>query len=1215
MADQVDPITGQKVVRVAGPAGAVSVESIGDTKYVYDQSTTTPDGKPASLTDSIAGAFAAVLGGPAAAATLDDPEGAYGKRIDARESAALDKEAADIEEEASAWQKVGSTTAKIAGDVTKGTLIEGAPAAVRGVKTAVNETLDLIESVADQVPGGVITWSGFDGDPNTPMKIEAMSGAEAKKRSFAERFLPQFKNDPKAAPTTVTGTIIEKGSQFATGMVGAGKVLKGWTAATRGGTVVKALAQGAIADFTAFDPHEERLSNMLQDMAPEQAKPIFDYLAAKEDDGEVIGRLKNAVEGAGLGAMSDAVFAGIRGIKAARLAKAEAAKQAAREGAQVPVTETAEVMARESQRTQDDIEALLGKRKGPRFSSKVASQNPTIKPGDLPGSVDPNVFDINFARIETPDDVKKVISTIIERNAGAVDDARRGKRSWAETKEEAAGYDWVNSMAKRRAGDAMNAEEVYAYRTALNASATKVLELARVAQARGDIASQFAFRRMVATHQAIQMEFMGARAEAGRALNAFKIAADTPERATRQIDALLNEMGGKWTSDALSKKILQAAEQGDIALNQVIVGGWNARSRDMISLVYTNGLLSGLGTPLVNMQGNMLASGKNLLTRMVAPRLAKMFSDAPETEIGEAAAMIHGMIQAGKDAFRLSAKEAAAKITFDAAREKGAMRALAPGLEGSMPEGLARGMREESSNAKRPLSAAAWRVDEDTKLGRFLDSLQMLVESPSNLNALGDDFFKSIAARGELHAQAFRQMQREARAGLLQDEAAMSARARELVDNPTQEMLDTAEREMQELTFTRETPGIADSLNKLRGAMNSSGPVPWGTLLLPFLKTPANIISSAIRYSPLAPLSRRFQEDLAAGGARAEIAKAKVAVGLALHGVYLDMAMNGDLTGGGPMNRQQKEAMMREDENGAVLWQPYSVRITEPNGNRRWVSIERLDPEGTHMSIVGDLHEILANDDWNNSKAQEADEIAANVILASGQAFFNKAMLRSAQETIEAFTGNSLEKADKALKNRATSMIPFSAALRMGRRGTDPYLRETASYTDAIKNTLPGQSNDLPMQRDLWGKPRTYQSGFGTIYDAVAPVKTKAAGGSEIDLEILNNGVSVSMPPNAIQVMDERVSLKNRPDIYSDFVRLAGEPAFEHLNAVASGSHPDSDYYFSLSDGPNGGKAEYIKDVIKSYRADARNQIIAQYGEDLIAMAAQAKRAREEARQ
>src|SRR5690606_33124803 len=167
-----------------------------------------------------------------------------------------------------------------------------------------------------------------------------------------------------------------------------------------------------------------------------------------------------------------------------------------------------------------------------------------------------NLFDINLARIQTSEDVQAVVTGMADRFAKDVDLARRAQRSWDVTREAAGDVDWVKSMAERRVGDAVNAETALAYREAANASATKVLDLARAVKAEPTVANQYAFRRATATHHAIQMELMGARAEAGRALNAFKIPAETPAAKLRQIDDLNADAGGANSAQELADRML-----------------------------------------------------------------------------------------------------------------------------------------------------------------------------------------------------------------------------------------------------------------------------------------------------------------------------------------------------------------------------------------------------------------------------------------------------------------------------------------------------------------------------------------------------------------------------------------------------------------------------------------------------------------------------------
>lgn len=1169
-------------------------------------------------------------------------EDEYAARLDVRDDKALDAEVVALDAEAAEIETASGMTPRTAGmgeqpltgaeyvqqlgrvgdavgDFTRGLFVEGPAAMVSGAKGAINETLDFVDFVGDSVEKvipGTIAW-GPDGIELTTQN------AAAEKQGKSEDFGARLSDATKDKLETNTGRFIRSGTQFVVGFVGAGKVLKGWSTASRAGQIGKAMAQGAIADFTVFDPHEERLSNFLSDLDPENRVPFIDFLAADKEDSEIVGRLKNATEGLGLGVATDTVLTALRALKAGRQMKAAAREEAQAQGMQVdPAAPPAQIEA-DAARFMSEVEAMQKPNFG-RKIDKAAKTTARMTPDEVMGAtIEPNVFDIDFSKIETPDDVKGVIATMLERNVDQVDAARGGTQSWATTREKAEGVDWVASMAARRQGQAMNAAEITAYRGALNASGSKLLDLAREIQPYSALKDgpptslQYAFRRQMAIHGAIQSEFMGARAEAGRALQAFQMPVGTPTRIYKEIDVLIAEHGGAATAQELAEKVLKAARKGDKTLNEVARMGFNARSRAMVKTIYTNGLLSGLGTPIVNAAGNSIAMIMNVADRFASPRVARALGDEPVAEAGEAGALIAGYMGAIRDAFRMPVTETLSKITGDAVRERGVFRALAPGLDDAMPEGLVRTGREESGGllyedavTSKPFGAAAFRVDQDSGLGRFLDVTQAVFEAPSNVNSLMDDFFRVVASRGELRAQAFRQVQRDIRAGTVAKEDAQAAMAR-LIDEPTPTMLDAAEREMRELTFTRADGGFERRTNAFRQMLDSNGgPVPWGTLLMPFVRTPLNIMSYAVRHSPLAPFSSRMRRDMAEGGARGEMAKTQWAVGTATYALFMDMALNGEITGGGPGNRQQREAMMRADPNGNVNWQPYSVKVGE-----RWLSYERLDPLGSSMSLVADFSEILANEDWDTGRIDQPGELVGHVVGALGEAFFDKAMLQGTFEFFEAMTSGDDAKVESMLKERAAGLIPFSGASRMVRRGTDEYVRETSGVFDALRNTIPVLSESLPPARDLWGQERTYQTGLGTAYDAVVPVRTRGLGSNTIDLEILDQGITVSMPARSMTFDGERVSLRNRLDIYSDYVALSGQPAFEQLEAVVTGNHEDSEFYYSLSDGPDGGKADYIKSVIKAYREEAKAQIMEIYGDDLAAMAVQQARSRNAARE
>lgn len=140
--------------------------------------------------------------------------------------------------------------------------------------------------------------------------------------------LPDYDNRFLGKSETVAGSLVEGVTQF---LVPYGGIAKGVKAASQLGRVGKAftrknkkgedvlnwkgiLASETATDFIAFDAQEARLSNLINSF-PALRNPVTEFLEAKEDDGEIEGRLKNSLEGLGL---TGAVGGMIVGLKALR---------------------------------------------------------------------------------------------------------------------------------------------------------------------------------------------------------------------------------------------------------------------------------------------------------------------------------------------------------------------------------------------------------------------------------------------------------------------------------------------------------------------------------------------------------------------------------------------------------------------------------------------------------------------------------------------------------------------------------------------------------------------------------------------------------------------------------------------------------------------------------------------------------------------------------
>ncbi|MCA2979534.1 MAG: hypothetical protein INH37_14760 [Myxococcaceae bacterium] len=237
----------------------------------------------------------------------------------------------------------------VARDVGMG-LTEAPQAAVRGGLGAITEIGNALNSAGnwlnEKVPLNVPV-------PQTGIKpVDAF--VENPVKAIADAF--GYARNSIAPTTTVTGELVEDVSQFLAGFGVMGRFIKGgaWALhkagvkgalsaaapATTGGRVALEVSKEAGAGALAFDPHEERLSNLIQQY-PSLANPVTAFLAADKDDGEAFARLKSALENGGLAFVAERVATAIRSLKKAREGDIEgAADDALKAGKDEPTPDT-----------------------------------------------------------------------------------------------------------------------------------------------------------------------------------------------------------------------------------------------------------------------------------------------------------------------------------------------------------------------------------------------------------------------------------------------------------------------------------------------------------------------------------------------------------------------------------------------------------------------------------------------------------------------------------------------------------------------------------------------------------------------------------------------------------------------------------------------------------------------------------------------------------
>lgn len=680
---------------------------------------------------------------------------------------------------------------------------------------------------------------------------------------------------------------------------------------------------------------------------------------------------------------------------------------------------------------------------------------------------------INLGKLASPQDIKRALD-FTERRVG-FDAATRGRVSQAETERLASELGMTpERLLARRKGEAFNAEEALAARQILAKSGNELVNLARRVRAMDDPGDEAlaAFRQAWLRHAAIQEQVAGATAEAGRALQQFRMAADS--RAVRKdvLTAMIEGGGGRDRIRDAADALIDAVETDPGKFNPLVEQISKPRFKDKALELWYNMLLSGPATHAVNVTSNTLTALGQLPEHGAAAIIGKArevfnrgaVDRVTSTEVGRRA---YGMLEGLKDGLRQFVRTARTGDTSDHVTkvELQSQRAIS-GLKGE------------------------------------------IIRTPSRFLAAEDELFKAVARRMELHGDAARIAHKE---GLRGDAA--STRIAELVANPTDEMLARSLDYGRYLTFQRP---LGDFASKIAAARSSN---PLFTVLVPFVRTPTNLLKFAVERSPAAPLLKEWRADFRAGGARRDLAIARMMVGSAFGAAIYEAAIKGYITGSTP-DDSIKAQFMRADG-----WQPYSFRVGD-----KWYSYNRLDPFATTIGVAADL---ATKRDGMTSR--QLDNYAMLLTASIMQNMGDKTWLSGISDFVQTLQ-DSQRYGPSYLRKMGASFVTPTLSSQVA-RAVDPVLRDTRTLGDTIRSRIPGLSSDLPAKRDIWGEPITSEGGPGP--DFMAPVRQSSVQHDPLNREMLEIGARFSDPQRFIIQDGQRVDLTPRQ--FEQYSALAGQ--------------------------------------------------------------------------
>jgi hypothetical protein len=533
----------------------------------------------------------------------------------------------------------------------------------------------------------------------------------------------------------------------------------------------------------------------------------------------------------------------------------------------------------------------------------------------------------------------------------------------------------------------------------------------------------------------VQLKVLGRRSEGGRLLNFLKKAGRSPDEMAKTARAAKDalEAGAERQAEKLTQaqalelaRNLRLAEGDAEMVRKVIMHtadlhrGWNKdlSLMDKINWFRTGMLLSGPKTFAINLINNAFTAWQVPIEHWYA---GVRGGDKALAEFGRDE--LAGNFAFVMDAFRMARKTWTTN-----------MNTLDPNK--SPMEGLQHGPE-----------ALSW-------IG---SAAKTLVDLPGRALMTTDEFFKQMTYRSHVRAQAL-MMARQDLAGMgiapgtKEYRERLAERVAEAMEGAfTKEghgLNPTAMEHARYVTFQNDL-GDHTMGGKVKSLVNE---FPVFRFVMPFVRTPINLFRFAYQRTPiLGRFQHQMREDLAAGGQRAMIAKARLEMGWVIWGTGATLVMGNKIVGAGPSDPQLRR------EWREMGFQPYSLRFA--NGDQ--ISYNRIEPLATAVGIIADAAEAASE-----LGEEDGTQIAYAVFSAIASSVTSKTFLVGLSDFLGAVEEGDPFKTRQAMRNAAASFTPNF----VNQVNWDDSFREARSLVDEYRKRVPGLSHTLEPRRNLFGE-------------------------------------------------------------------------------------------------------------------------------------------------
>jgi len=987
-----------------------------------------------------------------------------------------------------------------------------AVAPYEGVRKGLNSILDLTEGIGDTLgeksnvggfrygkdaKNGLVEYVGYDQaiqdlqeGKKTYGVLSPFTGAIGVSDAYNIKgfFYDPANPDNDNHTQTMAGNLVEGVAQFLFGFKGVDKgfkIAKVGKATTKAGQFGQITTKGAITDFTIFDGQSGRLTDLLDNYAPDTVDTYLSYLKSDPTDTFWEGRFKNALEGAGIGASADILFRISRVIKnglSANPNKAQVEKDLQVIDKHTETMETVNqkidentTISEKMKLMNDMVEEVDGVKKFKTVNTLtdakktqliIDASNQGLKKnfekwqkGELSSEEAFNIPEafINLKSYKkglTYDGLKTfktMYDTVHKLNKKLdkriTDEAVKRKavtefggdvnRVFQEFSKFADNIDDTNSL--------IFAHEV-AYTSLLNA-------FPRIARAYKSGSKGYTRKDMDLMY--FMLENMGnnskrVKSATGRNLRIYQLSKQEFENAKLIEDQILEAQNGYKNFGGGEKGFERFLDQVAIADNphairKIVNLTWRNKTWNVLNEYWINALLSSPKTQLVNATSNGVLMGARPIEEMVGAKLSQLISAGDQAKVRE---------------FKLQYDDHLATLTglgqYVSDANKYFMSAFRSG-EQVLQRGDIDAGKLDSGSQK------SIRSDRKDAVGKVINTTGETVRLPSRFLNAGDEWFKQINYRAKLRAIGIREGKRQGLKGKELQKFADEHFRMGFDETGTRGINEEALEYATENTFQNELVGVSARFQQLISDN------PFLKQFFPFVKTPFNIAKQILDRTPIGAVYN-YKHVLGMSGDPRLIAKARgqLAVGsIVLSSAYM-LATNGYISnrtnyaGDGRSLDVKKDAELIRQKKTDTNFRPYSIKFS--NGYQ--LSFGQLDPFGAMLGIMADyvmLYDKMTEEEKEKMGLDLHTGLLNSSELSVGQKFSNflgaskgalqrntmsKTYLKALSDIIEAINSEDSYNLERYISQKAGSFIPNIYTKLVN----DPYIRDAIGILEGVKN-------------------------------------------------------------------------------------------------------------------------------------------------------------------